>query len=271
MFVPDKQDSLAKTYSLEFFKQHRAHLPAYQALAKLILSTIPNGTQRTFVDVGCGHGLLVECIRANGARESHGVDGSASARGMWRPEFSDCYTVTDLGNPNAASVIPKTDIVTSFETAEHIAPANAATFVHNLTIHRPALIIFGAATPFQDLDRNPTHVNEQTFGYWIEQFHAAGYSVDIPTAVAMRNQMFANRSAFGGTWWYPKNLLVFFPSNTPPQQRLVRSQLDPQKIYWFAQPPRNPMLNLVFERDKFEYLYLIEKYLRFAQHALHAP
>ena len=56
MFVPEKHGSLAETYSLAFFKQHQAHLPAYQALTALILSTVPNGTQQSFVDVGCGHG-----------------------------------------------------------------------------------------------------------------------------------------------------------------------------------------------------------------------
>ena len=265
MFVPDKKDTLSKTYSLEFFKQHQAHLPVYQELAKLIISIIPNGTQRSFVDVGCGHGLLVECIRAHGAREAHGVDGSASARGMWRPEFADFYTITDLGHPNAADVIPKTEIVTSFETAEHIDAANAATFVRNLTIHQPALVIFGAATPFQDLGRNPTHVNEQSFGYWIERFDEAGYSLDIPTTVTMRDQMFTNRTSFGRTWWYPKNLLVFFPSETPEVQRLVHSQLTTQTPQWFAKPPLNPVFNLVFERDRYEYMYLVEKHLRLTQ------
>ena len=271
MFVPEQQDSLAETYSLAFFKQHQAHLPAYQALSSLILSTIPSAAKQSFVDVGCGHGLLVECIRAHGIQQSHGVDGSSSARGMWRPEYADFYTISDLGKPEAANDIPKTSIVTSFETAEHIAPEHARTFVQNLTVHRPELIIFGAATPFQDLGRNPTHVNEQSFGYWIGQFHAAGYTVDLPTTVTMRNQMFANRTAFGRTWWYPKNLLVFFPTGTPDDQRLVRSRLDRQKIYWFESPPKNPVFNLVFERDKFEYLYLIEKHLRLVEQPPRSP
>lgn len=262
MFVPEKQDILAKTYSLEFFKQHQKHLPAYQALAQLILTTISNAEQHSFVDVGCGHGLLVECIRAHGISESHGVDGSASARGMWRPEFSSFYTVSDLSKAESANDIPKTTIVTSFETAEHIAPNCAANFVRNLIGHRPELVIFGAATPLQDLGGNATHVNEQSFSYWIDHFDAAGYTLDVPTTVAMRNKMFANSSAFAGTWWYPKNLLIFFPTGTPDAQRIVRSQLNPSRLNWFVKTPKHPVLNLVFERDKFEYLYLVEKHLR---------
>lgn len=265
MFVPEKQDSLAETYSLEFFKQHQAHLHAYQALAQLILTTIPSAPQQSFVDVGCGHGLLVECIRAHGISESHGVDGSSSAQGMWRPEFSSFYAVSDLSKAEASKDIPKTTIVTSFETAEHIAPTGAANFVRNLVGHRPDLVVFGAATPLQDLGSNPTHVNEQTFSYWIEHFHTAGYTVDIPTTVTMRNKMFASGSTFAGTWWYPKNLLVFFPTGTPDAERLVRSQLDPSRVSWFIEPPKHPVLNLVFNRDKFEYLYLIEKQLRLLQ------
>jgi hypothetical protein len=186
---------------------------------------------------------------------------------MWRPEFSSFYTVSDLSKPEAAKDIPKTTIVTSFETAEHIAPAGAANFVRSLIGHRPDLVIFSAATPLQDLGSNPTHVNEQPFSYWIDHFHAAGYTLDTPTTVAMRNKMFASGSVFAGTWWYPKNLLVFFPTGTPDAQRLVRSRLEPSQPSWFAKPPKHPVLSLVFDRDKFEYLYLVERHLRLTQQA----
>lgn len=110
--------------------------------------------------------------------------------------------------------ITPTDIVTTFEVAEHIQPEKAAYFVELLTLHTPKLIFFGAATPWQDQGNNPSHVNEQPFQFWIDHFANRGYHVDWASTASAKIKLLSlqdplEMQAMIQAWWYPKNLLIF--------------------------------------------------------------
>lgn len=81
------------------------------------------------------------------------------------------------------------------KVAEHLSPEHADHFVKLLTTYEPARVFFGAATPFQDRGNNPSHLNENTFEYWIEIFQRYGYTVDWPRTAWMRHKLLADHGA----------------------------------------------------------------------------
>ena len=90
------------------------------------------------LDVGCGHGLLVEAWRTLGVVQSYCIEGSEAARPMWPAAFADkYYRVQSLSSPDAATHVVPSDIVTTFEVAEHLPLRDAAHFVGLLTTHSP--------------------------------------------------------------------------------------------------------------------------------------
>lgn len=219
--VPNKETG----YDDTFFESHRQHSKSYFALADvlydIILQVAPGGrnedvdiqTKVTTLDVGCGHGLLVEALRRKGIVNSHCLEGGDKGKevSMWPKEYTaNFYKIQDLEDENAMDAVVPTDVVTTFEVGEHIRPEKASHFVELLTVHSPKLVVFGAATVFQDRGLNPTHLNENTFDYWIEKFYKQGYVVDW-LKTAHTRFMLLQQPAMGATWWYPKNILLFRP------------------------------------------------------------
>ena len=147
----------------------------YGPLAAAIAAAT-GGLPESALDVGCGHGLLVEAWREAGVARSFGLEGSPAAAAMWPEAFRDeFYKVQNLSLPGAAAATEPTALVTSFEAAEHLPVEDADKFVAVVVAKSPRHVFFGAATPFQDRGGNPTHVNENTFAFWLERFEAAGY------------------------------------------------------------------------------------------------
>jgi hypothetical protein len=204
---------LSQVYTKKFFAQFRAYGDAYPALARAISAYVPKDA--SIVDVGCGHGFLVEALRTSGHAESYGVEGSASGAEMWPAQFKDVfYKVQDLTAKNAAHAIPETDYVSTFEVAEHLPPTHAQHFVQMLTQHRPRLVFFGAATSLQDRGRNPSHLNEQPIAYWVRRFEKEGYALDAVRSAEVRINLLSDEGyqkalQTGRAWWFVKNVVVF--------------------------------------------------------------
>mmetsp|Transcript_8229 Transcript_8229/g.15380 ORF Transcript_8229/g.15380 Transcript_8229/m.15380 type:complete len:303 (+) Transcript_8229:67-975(+) len=213
----------AGEYSKEFFEEHRKNSAVYGVLVRLFSSFMANdgissGDNISVLDVGCGHGLLVEAWRSVGVAKSYCLEGSIEAASMWPQEHKEqFYRLQDLEAPEVAAAVVATDYVTSFEVAEHLRPESANHFVGLLTMHHPKLVFFGAATPFQDRGMNPTHLNENTFRYWIDRFASRGYHVDWARTARAKHVLVTQTEpdtmrAVAESWWYPKNLLIFAPN-----------------------------------------------------------
>lgn len=216
-------------YTESFFQQHLKQSKAYPALVGVMSGVItellgmnihPHTT--SVLDVGCGHGLLVEAWRnsaGGGFVNSYGVEGSDAAVSMWPTQYKDkYYRLVNLESvASSREQITSTDFVTTFEVAEHIQPDRAEHFVELLTLYQPKLIFFGAATPMQDRGMNPSHVNEQPFRYWLHYFTNNGYHVDWSSSALARMKLLSlqdpsEQQAMIQAWWYPKNLLIFAPN-----------------------------------------------------------
>jgi SAM-dependent methyltransferase len=205
-------------YSKEFFQQHLMNFPIYEELVKEMYKLLPRGKKTSSVlDVGCGGGYLVEAWRLETPLKSYCVEGSVNATLAWSPIVAPhYYKLVDLKSPDAFDHIPKTDVVTSFEVAEHLPPSHADHFVQLIVHHSPEIVFFGAATPNQDNGRNPSHLNENTFTYWMEKFRAQGYVLDFPRTARYRHSLILNPTYaqyFGRSWWYLKNALIFLPQH----------------------------------------------------------
>ena len=234
--VPKNFQGGQHDYSQAFFEQHRQQAAIYSTLAHAIRAVL-GITLRDTVDVGCGHGLLVEAWRSLEV-ESFGIEGSANAVSMWPTQFvAKYYQVQDLTTATA-HVVPKTDLVTTFEVAEHLPPEKAGHFVSLLTSHSPKAVVFGAATPFQDQGKNPSHVNENTFAYWIEHFRDHGYIVDWAKTAKLRHVLLSEdmmKQHFANCWWYPKNTLIFVPRSQEKRLQEELAALDDAMVDMFQE------------------------------------
>lgn len=260
--IPGKNQisgDLASIYDQEFFQQHANNMPAFRELAMLIDEVIGYEHERSIMDIGCGHGFLVESLRQRGYASSYGLEGSSSAQSVWPEQFHSYYTLQDITDKESCNAARATDVVCSFETAEHIDSLYAKQYIGLLTQHRPGIIFFSAATVLQDCGQNPTHVNEQPFSYWISYFREDGYELDILDTVRVRNSMFGNISIFQNAWWYPKNILIFREAGkdwVADDEKIAN--LANSEIKWFGNNAGpNRLIATCIVRDRQEYNYLV--------------
>ena len=262
---PKPTGSLKGTYTESFFRQHDNSF--YNALAKAILHTCDH--VKSSLDLGCGHGFLVEALRNAGVK-SYGLEGSESAEAMWPEAFREFYTIKDLTHPECKLQITKTDLVCSFEVAEHIPANHATAFVNMLTLHKPKHVVFGAATSYQDLNKNPTHVNEQPFSYWIDRFTRTGYELELLKTIHLKELLFEGKRSEGIRWWYPKNAMVFVPEGSISNREkydLELIKVNSDDLRWRIRS-KNPVFNVMAERDYYEYLYIVESAISAAKSRL---
>ncbi len=265
---PNLENDLKNTYTESFFSQHDPSF--YPELAKAILEVCEGGIQSS-LDVGCGHGFLVEALREQGV-DAHGLEGSESAKALWPQAHAHKYMVMDIERDATGNAIVATNLVTSFEVAEHLSASSADKFIQLVTTHSPSYIVFGAATPYQDLDKNPTHVNEQSFQYWIDKFSVGGYELHLLKTVQMKQALFERKRTHGVKWWYPKNAMVFVAEGSTLSEEGYDQQLVeiiPDQLTWRIRS-KNPVFNLMADRDHYEYLRIVERGIREASERLNA-
>ena len=185
------------------------------------IAAAAGGLPDSALDVGCGHGLLVEAWREAGVARSFGLEGSPAAAAMWPEAFrDDFYKVQNLSLPGAENAVEATALVTSFEVGEHLPVEDADKFVAVVVAKSPRHVFFGAATPFQDRGGNATPLNENTFAFWLDRFEAAGYVFDAARTARVRHLLLATpaaRPVLRKSWWYPKNILAFAPASARPE------------------------------------------------------
>ncbi len=256
----DTEDSLAEMYDHVFFQDHLNHQSVYQTLSQIITDFLIQPANTIALDMGCGHGLLVEGLRQCGVLKSYGIEGSSAAQAFWPTLHLEDYTLANLCDQKIFNIIPVADLVTTFETAEHLEECYADHFIQAVLWSQPKLVLFGAATWLQDQGQNPSHYNEQPHVYWINRFKKHGYNLDIFSTIALRNRLFKSPE-FSQAWWYPKNILVFYPNGIRMDQMIYKPadvSILNQGLNWFNINQSNTMFANMLIRDYLDYKLLVQ-------------
>jgi SAM-dependent methyltransferase len=153
---------------------------------------------RSVADVGCGNGIWLEVFdRAESVERIFGLDGNSVPDEdlLILPKY---FKRVDLELEYSEELEGRFDVVTCFEVAEHISPANAVQFIRNLT-EISDVVVFSAAIPFQ---KGVCHVNENWPEYWARIFRSFGY---VPVDCIRRKVWYDDDVAF----WYKQNTFAY--------------------------------------------------------------
>lgn len=191
-------------YDHQYIQRRERWAVAYDAMAEAFTKLI---SPHSILDVGCAAGHLVEACRKRGI-EAHGIDSSLAAESFWPISKRGYYFISDITDPEVT--LPATEVVSCMEVAEHISEDKASTLVGNLVKHAPRYVAFTAAP--RGASNDPTHVNEQTYAYWIEHFSICNYRLDWELSCAVRVSL---RRTGGVPYWYPRNFMMFVPVASP--------------------------------------------------------
>lgn len=126
------------------------------------------GRPNSYLDVGSGTGAMVNMAEKVGIEIVNGMDI------LPRPAHPRLMQV-DLRQYQRLPV--RYDLVTSIETAEHIEPEYADTFIDTITTNASKRIVFTAAMPGQ---QGHGHVNCQPMEYWRTKFYDRGWNYYPP-------------------------------------------------------------------------------------------
>jgi cyclopropane fatty-acyl-phospholipid synthase-like methyltransferase len=150
---------------------------------------------KSVLDVGCSRGPWLRAWKQQQPAPSVlGVDGpyvDQNTLYVDRAEFlaHDMSNRLDLGQTF--------EVVTSFETAEHLDPSRSRTFVSDLCRHGD-IVLFSAAQPGQGGEH---HINERPLSFWAKVFKEHGYQ-----AYDVRGFL---QDASKADPWYRYNMLLY--------------------------------------------------------------
>lgn len=173
-----------------------AHLDGTRVDAREIVPEILQLVKaRSVIDLGCGIGAWLSVFRELGVEDTIGVDGHWVDRDRLLIPAND-FVAADLRRPFESA--RTFDLAISTETAEHLPPESAETFVASLTRLAP-VVLFSAAAPFVP---GNLHLNCQWPSYWVERFAACGFVA----ADAIRHRIWTNPKV---RWFYSQTMLFF--------------------------------------------------------------
>ena len=150
---------------------------------------------RSVVDLGCGIGEWLQAFRQHGVEDYLGVDAPYIDPSLLVIP-GDNFLPHDLTTP--LQLDREFDLVISLETAEHLAPEAAETFVESLARLGP-VILFSAALPHQG---GVHHVNEQWPDYWREKFARRGFVI----VDCIRRHIWSTEEV---AFWYAQNTFFY--------------------------------------------------------------
>lgn len=172
----------------------------YSILASALIQTVfPTEERPTHLDLGAGNGLLVGSMRAFGVL-SWGVEANLAAKAETHEtvrEFIDYHVPLE----EWAKWMPRRDLVSCVEVAEHIEPERADELVEACCERAKHWVYFSAAPPGQG---GHGHINEQPRSYWVDKFAARGWRVDWGMTEDLINRLADVRRA----WWLKRNALI---------------------------------------------------------------
>jgi SAM-dependent methyltransferase len=137
------------------------------------------------IEFGCGTGGTLLSLKQLGAKVA-GVDGSSHCLPFIEridPELVKCIRIQRLEQPFPLQ--ETYSLAVSIETLEHVTPEGADNAVDTICKAAPIAVV----TACPPVGRNPLHLNEQLFEYWIDKFEARGRALNSVLTVAVRSIM----------------------------------------------------------------------------------
>ena len=121
------------------------------------------------LDVGCGKGFLVECLRDRGIA-AFGFDISEYAISEVRADLKAyCWVGSAVD-----SIKEDYDLITCVEVCEHLPEAEANEAVRQMTIHSNAVLFSSTPSDFTE----PTHINVRPVIDWLRVFARFSFAPD---------------------------------------------------------------------------------------------
>lgn len=154
------------------------------------------GIPKSYLDIGCGTGVMVETARKLGV-EAFGVDQLVDE--TWPKYFYHHNLVNPFRLPN------KVSLITCIEVAEHIHETAHATLCDTIAnnLADGGTLLFSAARPGQG---GTGHIACRPAEYWGNEFVLRRFTLDAHLTMNMA-LLFSNMHSPLNFWW--DNLMVF--------------------------------------------------------------
>ena len=168
----DETRELARLYDERYYATrlgepcHRENPAWHVHIGRVADGIVAELAPRTFLDAGCGIGLLVEKLRERGV-EAWGIEISDYALAQMPEHLRQHCWLASVTEPLPRSY----DVIACIEVLEHL-PAEAGTAaIANLAAHTDSILFSSSPEDF----REPTHLNVQPTDYWVELFARHGF------------------------------------------------------------------------------------------------
>jgi len=160
-------------------------------LANAIVRLFQKHRFNTVLDLGCGMGDYSKLLLGY-QFNVHAYDGNPNT-----PELTKGIgQVSDLSKPFDCG--EQVDVVMSLEVGEHIPAEFEQTFLDNLVVNKPKMVILSWAIPGQVGDG---HVNCQPNSYIEAQMKLRGYAINNAISMQLRSR--------SSLWWFKNTIMVF--------------------------------------------------------------
>jgi hypothetical protein len=157
------------------------------------------GIPRTYLDIGCGTGSMVNLARRIGT-EAYGVDQlKRPDKHFFQHDLRLPFSLNAVGGPSLVN------IVTCLEVAEHLPPSHDEILCTTISNHvdRNGLLVFSSAHYGQG---GSEHVGTRPAYHWKRKFHDRGFGFSAPDT-NMLILLWSNINS--PLMWLPANVMVF--------------------------------------------------------------
>jgi SAM-dependent methyltransferase len=200
--------------------------------AKIILNDLYNIYKfRSLIDIGCGHGSwLRAAYELRTVEKITGVDGFYTKKLHQNfLKFSKInFIYTNLEDKFLINRLSKYDLALSLETAEHLSPKRAKSFINDLC-NISDVVLFSAAV---DGHGGQNHLNENHQSYWIKLFEEQKYD---PFIVIDRKKYWFHE-AFKKCPYYVSGTFLFIKNNTKIHADLIEYKVNKNQVVDIVHP-----------------------------------
>lgn len=151
------------------------------------------------IDVGCGTGVLLERLQAEGVQVK-GLEYAQAALKQCRARQLDVLRF-DLTTDPLPQTHSEADVVVSMEVGQQLLESFADRYIDTLCQLAP-VVVFSSGIPGQG-DKRP--VNEQQHSYWIEKFQRRGFNFNESLSRQWRHDW----ENAGAAKWFFQNIMIF--------------------------------------------------------------